>query len=140
MREKIIEKLVNSKVFIAFDGTEFDSWEKCSSYEASLHDTVVSDFKKIVVGTSFECDIYGTGGSDEGCVVAFIPRSVEDIKSVEEYSILVNGNSPGVLIRNKLYYAYVGYNYETFCPMGTKWDILRRVGMNLEQMINQEEP
>lgn len=135
MREKIIEKLVNSKVFIAFDGTEFDNSEKCSAYEASLRDTVVSNFKKLVVGTASEHYIYGTGNGDEGCVVAFIPRSLDDIRSVEEYSILVNGTSPGDLIRNELYYAYVGYNYETFCPMGTKWDILRRVGMNLEQMI-----
>lgn len=140
MREKTIEKLVKSKIFVAFDGTEFDSWEKCSTYEISKRDEVVSNFKKLVVGTASECDIYGTGCSDEGCVVAFIPRSVEDIKSVEEYSFFVNGNSPGDLIKNQLYYAYVGYNYETFYSMGTKWDILRRVGMNLEQMINQEEP
>lgn len=140
MREKTIEKVVKSKVFIAFDGTEFDSWEKCSAYEAPLHDTVVYDFKKLVVGTASECDIYSTGDGDEECVVAFIPRTDLDIKSVEEYSLLVNGIPPGDLIENQLYYAYVGCNYETFCPMGTKWDILRKVGMNLEQMINQEEP
>lgn len=140
MRQKQIEKVVKSKVFIAYDGEEFDSWKECAEYEASKKDEVVSNFKKLVVGTASECDIYGTGDGDEECVVAFIPRSLDDIRSVEEYSILVNGNLPGDLIENQLYYAYVGYNYETFCPMGTKWDILRRVGMNLEQMINQEEP
>lgn len=140
MRQKIIENVVKSKVYIAFDGKEFDSWEECAKYEASKQDEVVSNFKKIVVGTASECDIYNTGDGDEGCVVAFIPRSLDDIRSVKEYSTLVNGNLPGDLIENQLYYAYVGYDYETFCPMGTKWDILRRVGMNLEQMINQEEP
>lgn len=138
MRQKIIEKVVSSKVFIAYDGKEFNSWAECAEHEASKRDEVVSNFKKLVVGTASECDIYGTGGSDEGCIVAFIPRSLDDIRSVEGYSLLVNGNLPGDLIENQLYYVYVGYNYETFCPMGTKWDILKRVGMNLEQMLENE--
>lgn len=87
---KQINKEVTSykTVYVAVDGTEFDSKEECVKYENSAQGVLRDKFNKLVVR---EIDAYSLMFGNEDCTVYYVQfREESDIDALMQYCYLCN--------------------------------------------------
>ena len=89
MREQIKKetKVVETKVYVAIDGTEFDNADKCKEWEKSLECMVNAGWKKIPKSCICE-ESFLWGGCCDDYIYIIKPRSLDDIKIINMYTEL----------------------------------------------------
>lgn len=126
------ERVSYYDVYVANDGTEFNSQEECQKYDNSALGVVRARYEKLVVKTKTEDDILGIG-SCEVVVKVLRIKSEEDVNTVMQMFLLENphlmDNKDRVEKTEKIIsLAFTeddflvvnhGYDYDAFWVMGT---------------------
>lgn len=87
--KKEIQKVEYKTLYIANDGTEFESAEECKKYEKSARGVLFAKYAKLVVKSSVEEDIFGLGCED--CDVEIIRvKTQEDADLILQILFLEN--------------------------------------------------
>ncbi len=73
------------EIYIATDGTEFNDKEQCVAYEKSAAGVLKGRMVKFALDApKTECDLYGGAGSDENRVYVVVPKTDDDVKTLEQ--------------------------------------------------------
>lgn len=83
------ERVSYYDVYVANDGTEFNSQEECQKYDNSALGVVRARYEKLVVKSGVESDICGVG-SDESVVDVLRIKSKDDADTVMQRYFLEN--------------------------------------------------
>lgn len=126
------ERVSYYDVYVANDGTEFNSQEECQKYDNSALGVVRARYEKLVVKTKTEDDILGIG-SCEVVVKILRIKSEDDVNTVMQMFLLENphlmDNKERVektekeislaLTEDDFLVVNHGYDYDAFWVMGT---------------------
>lgn len=142
--EKEIKRIEKEVVYIANDGTEFSMESECRKYEESAKCVIMTKYKKLVVATKSESEIY-TIGSDEYFYDFVKVSTKEDCdivmqaffffnKNCSEEVINQNLNVLGKALEEKdLLLICRGFEEDTFGWLQAKSQILEEIAKNLSE-------
>ena len=149
MEEVKKPKTVYETKYIASDGTEFSVKEECIKYEESLKCVLLTGLKSLIVKTTTECTIFGTGSDEDDSVIAIKLNDAEGkVKLMNYLSHEYQGYSSyasKMIEVNKryqigeTYFIYVGWNFETFYCLGTVKEIVNRIKNRLNSILKDDE-
>jgi len=91
MTEKQIETKSYKTVYVAVDGTEFDTIDECRNYDKSAFGVLLGRVKQMSIKDISEEDIFNCGSCDNRVLVC-IPRSKEDINTLRQTMIAAGQN------------------------------------------------
>lgn len=86
MKEKKIENVSYTTVYVATDGTEFNTKEDCAKYERTYACALKSRLMAMAINENNEEDMFARGSCDSSVMVV-IPRSEKDIDTIRQYAI-----------------------------------------------------
>ena len=86
MKEKKIENVSYTTVYVATDGTEFNTKEDCAKYERTYACALKSRLMAMAINENSEEDMFSRGSCDASVIVV-IPRSEKDIDTIKQYAI-----------------------------------------------------
>ena len=86
MKEKKIENVTYATVYVATDGTEFNTKEDCAKYERTYACALKSRLMAMAINENSEEDMFSRGSCDASVIVV-IPRSEKDIDTIKQYAI-----------------------------------------------------
>ena len=86
MKEKKIKNITYSTVYVANDGTEFDTKVDCAKYERTYACALKSHLIAMAINENSEEDMFARGSCDSSVIVV-IPRSEKDIDTIKQYAI-----------------------------------------------------
>lgn len=149
MQEIKKPKTVYETKYIASDGTEFSVKEECAKYEESLECVLLTGLKSLIVKKTSECALFGTGSGDD-CVIAIRLNDAEGKAKLmnylsHEYYRHSSNYASAVAEADKrykigeTYFVYVGWEFESFCYMGTAEEIINRVKNTLNSILKDDE-
>jgi hypothetical protein len=84
METKQIEIKNYKSVYVAMDGTEFDTSDQCAAYEKSAIGVIKGRLKKMSLFKGSECDLYNGAGSDESTSFVVVPKSDAEVLMVQQ--------------------------------------------------------
>lgn len=87
-------------VYVACDGTEFESEKACTDYENSAKGVLFARYKSCVIDTFSEYELFKIG-SDENYIDVVKMESDSDINTILQLQILFNGH---VKDKNTIWY------------------------------------
>ena len=86
MKEKKIENITYATVYVANDGTEFNTKEDCAKYERTYACAMKSRLMAMAINENDEENMFSRGSCDSSVIVV-IPRSEKDIDTIKQYAI-----------------------------------------------------
>jgi hypothetical protein len=86
MKEKKIENITYATVYVANDGTEFNTKEDCAKYERTYACAMKSRLMAMAINENDEENMFSRGSCDCSVIVV-IPRSEKDIDTIKQYAI-----------------------------------------------------
>lgn len=86
MKEKKIENITYTTVYVATDGTEFCTKEDCTKYEKTYDCALKSRLMAMAINEDSEENMFARGSCDSSVMVV-IPRSEKDIDTIKQYAI-----------------------------------------------------
>lgn len=86
MKEKKIENVSYTTVYVATDGTEFNTKEDCAKYERTYACALKSRIMAMAINENSEEDMFARGSCDNSVMVV-VPRSEKDIDTIRQYAI-----------------------------------------------------
>ncbi len=86
MKEKKIENVSYTTVYVAADGTEFNTKEDCAKYERTYACALKSRLMAMSINENSEEDMFSRGSCDNSVIVV-VPRSEKDIDTIKQYAI-----------------------------------------------------
>lgn len=148
MEEVIKPKTVYETKYIASDGTEFSVKEECAKYEESLKCVLFTGLKSLIVKTTSECTLFDTG-SDDDCVIAIRMNDAEEKAKLMNYLSHEYRHSRNYASEmaeadkrykiGETYFIYVGWEFDSFCYMGTAEEIVNRIKNTLNSILKDDE-
>ena len=128
------ERKTTYNVYVACDGTEFDTEKACSDYENSAQGVLFARYKSCVINTFSEYELFNVG-SDENYIDVVKMETDSDINTILQLQILFNGH---VKDKNTIWYNKL----KSYFDKGSIFFILRGyendafwVSNNLEESI-----
>ena len=94
------ERKTTYSVYVACDGTEFDTEKACVEYENSAQGVLFARYKSCVINTFSEYELFNVG-SDENYIDVVKMETDSDINTILQLQILFNGH---VKDRNTIWY------------------------------------
>lgn len=86
MKEKKIENVSYTTVYVATDGTEFNTKDDCAKYERTYACALKSRLMAMAINENDEENMFFRGSCDASVIVV-IPRSEKDIDTIKQYAI-----------------------------------------------------
>lgn len=84
------ERKTTYSVYVACDGTEFETEKACIDYEKSVQGVLFARYKSCVINTFSEYELFGVG-SDENYIDVVKMEDDSDINTILQLQILFNG-------------------------------------------------
>lgn len=156
-REKqIVEKY---EVFVAEDGTEFKEEAECKKYEESAKGVLSAKYHPLIVGTTNEFGIFGTGSEDDAVELVkvvsdadadicmqmyflFNPYQANKFANGDEDVIKRVGEVKRCIIEAKVIGEPLivnrGYDEDGFWVIGTRSIICEEIQDNIAKAMNKE--
>lgn len=104
-------------VYVACDGTEFETEKECIDYEKSARGVLFARYKSCVINTFSECELFNVG-SDENYIDVVKMETDSDINTILQLQILFNGH---IKDRNTIWYDKI----KSYFDKGSIFFILR---------------
>lgn len=149
MKEISKPKTVYETKYIASDGTEFSLKGECEEYEKSLKCVLLTGLKSLIVKTTTECTIFGTGSDEDDSVIAIKLNDAEGKVKLMNYLSHKYQNDRNYALKmveankrykvGETYFIYVGWNFETFYCLGTVKEIVNRIKNRLNSILKDDE-
>ena len=111
------ERKTTYTVYVACDGTEFDTEKACSDYEYSAKGVLFARYKSCVINTFSEYELFKVG-SDDNYIDVVKMETDSDINTILQLQILFNGH---VKDKNTIWYDKL----KSYFDKGSTFFILR---------------
>lgn len=86
MKEKKIENITYTTVYVATDGTEFNTKEDCAKYERTYACALKSRLMAMAINENSEEYMFARGSCDNSVMVV-VPRSEKDIDTIRQCAL-----------------------------------------------------